>query len=87
MPKGVLKRINQFCSGFLWKGKEQSARGACVSWDEICYPKSEGGGLGIRELCSWNQACVMQSIWALIVKSGSIWIAWVQEYVLKGKSF
>ena len=23
----------------------------------------------------------------LIVKSDSIWIAWVQEYVLKGKSF
>ena len=61
LPKGVLKRINQLCSGFIWKGKEQSARGARVSWDEICYPKSEGG-LGIKKLSSWNQACVMQSI-------------------------
>ena len=43
LPKGVLKRIMQLCSSFLWKGKDQSARGARVSWDCICYPKSEGG--------------------------------------------
>ena len=28
----------------------------------------------------------MQNIWAIITKSGSLWIAWIQEYVLKGKS-
>ena len=32
LPKGVLKRIMQLCSGFLWKGKEQLARRARVSW-------------------------------------------------------
>ena len=58
----------QLCSGFLWKGKEQLARGAQVSWDYICYPKSEGD-LGLNDLVSWNQPCVLQNIWAIITKS------------------
>ena len=36
---------------------------------------------------SWNQACVLQNIWAIITKSGSLWIAWIHECVLKGMSF
>ena len=75
----------QLCLGFIWKGKVESSRGARVSWDTICYPKSEGG-LGLKNLKSWNQACVLQSIWAVIAKSGSIWIVWIQEYILKGRS-
>ena len=86
LPKGILKRIMQLCSGFLWKGKEQLAKGARVSWDCICSPKSEGS-LGLKDSVSWNQACVLQNIWAIITKSGSLWIAWIHEYVLKGMSF
>ena len=86
LPKGVLKKINQLCLDFFWKRREQPAKGARISWDTICYPKSEGG-LGLKELVSWNKACRLQSIWAIITKSGSLWIAWIQEYVLKGKSF
>ena len=82
----MLKKVNQLCAGFLWKGKESTARGVRVKWQEICYPRSEGG-LGLKDIYSWNQACIMQNIWALITKAGSIWIAWIQAYVLKGKDF
>ena len=75
----------QLCSRFLWKWKVESSRGAQVSWDTIYYPKSEGG-LGLKNLTSWNQACVLQNIWAVIAKSGFIWIVWIQEYILKGRS-
>ena len=51
----------------------------------ICYPKLEGG-LGLKDIHSWNRACVMQNIWAIIVNSGSLWIAWIREYVLNGRS-
>ena len=80
-----MRRINQLCARFLWHGKEQSAKGARVSWKEICFPKSEGG-LGIKDIESWNNACILQNIWAIISKAGSIWIAWLNEYVLKGRS-
>ena len=29
----------------------------------------------------------MQHIWNLLTQAGSLWIAWIQEYVLKGRSF
>ena len=50
----------------------------------MCLPKSESG-LGLKKLVSWNQACIIQNIWAIIVRAGSPWIAWIQEYVLKGR--
>ena len=31
LPKGMLNMINQLCAGFLWHGKEQTAKGARVS--------------------------------------------------------
>ena len=70
---------------FLWKGREQTAKGAKVSWENICFPKSEGG-LGLKDLITWNQACVLQNIWAIIANSGSLWIAWINQYVLRGRS-
>ena len=86
LPKGVLKRICQLCAGYLWQGKESTAKGARVSWKTICYPKSEGG-LGIKDLDSWNKACIIQNIWAIITQSGSLWITWIQAYVLREGAF
>ena len=57
-----------------------------MSWASICLPKSERG-LGVKDISSWNKACIMQNIWAIISKAESIWIAWINEYVLKGRSF
>ena len=31
LPKGVLNKITKLCARFLWKGKEQAAKGARVS--------------------------------------------------------
>ena len=85
LSKGVIKRINQLCSRFFWKGNDSSSRGARISWQTICTPKSEGG-LGLKDLKSWNHACVLQNIWAIMAKAGSLWIAWIHAYVLKGRS-
>jgi hypothetical protein len=30
---------------------------------------------------------MMKHIWNLFVKAGSLWVAWVNEYILKGRSF
>ena len=55
-----------------------------MSWKEICFPKSEGG-LGIKDIESWNNACILQNIWAIISKAGSIWIAWLNECLERKK--
>ena len=86
LPKGVIKKVNQICASFFWKGSDKSAYGARVSWNDICHPKAEGG-LGLKDSMSWNIACVLQNIWAIMAKTGSLWIAWLEAYMLKGRSF
>ncbi|XP_039045800.1 uncharacterized protein LOC120185726 [Hibiscus syriacus] len=61
LPHSVLKKIEQLCSRFFWKGTDKAGTGARVSWKNICHLKSEG--------------------------EGSIWVAWLQNYVFKKKDF
>ena len=85
LSQSVLKRVNKLCSQFFWKGNSGSAKGARVSWKFICHSKAEGG-LGFKDTLSWNQACNIQHIWEMFTKAGSLWIAWIETYVLKGRS-
>ena len=86
LPKGVLKRINQLCAAFYWNGNDTAAKGARVRWNDVCRPKNEGG-LGLKDIISWNVACILHNIWLLITKAGSLWVAWIEAYILKGRSF
>jgi hypothetical protein len=43
-------------------------------------------GLGIKNLEVWNNASILQHIWDLFTKAGSLWVAWIDENRLKGKS-
>lgn len=87
LPKKVIKAVERKCKCFLWKNAVHGAcSGAKVHWDTVCLPKAEGG-LGVRELEAWNNACCLKIIWLLLCNAGSLWIAWLNEYVLKGRSF
>jgi hypothetical protein len=68
----------------LWGGKDTKSH-VKVSWDKLCNPKREGG-LGIKNLEVWNNASILQHIWTLFTKVGSLWVAWIEENRLKGKS-
>ena len=57
-----------------------------MSWNTVCLPKAEGG-LGVKDMLSWNRACVLKNIWSIITQAGSLWIAWVNAYILRGRSF
>jgi hypothetical protein len=49
-----------------------------------CVPKKEGG-LAIKRLDV--KASMMIYIWNLFARAGSLWVAWVEEVWLKGRSF
>jgi hypothetical protein len=77
LPKKVVKLIEQKLNRFLW-GEKDSRANAKLAWDKICIPKKEGG-LGIKKLDIWNQACMLHHIWTLFARSGSLWVAWVEK--------
>ncbi|XP_039001543.1 uncharacterized protein LOC120127787 [Hibiscus syriacus] len=59
LPKGVIRYIEKLCLRFFWKGIDTLARGARVSWNQVCTLKSEGG-LRLRKLADWSKAyCLM----------------------------
>lgn len=83
LPKACIKRINSMCSVFLWKGDVESRNTARVSWETVVLPKKQGG-LGIKDLLTWNKACTIRLLWLMFFRSGSLWVAWFRDVVLKG---
>lgn len=71
------------CSFFLWKGSLEGHHSAKVSWGTITLTK-EQGGLGIKDLATWNKACSMRLLWLLFFREDSVWASWFKEVILKG---
>lgn len=77
-----LKKIESMCSAFLWSGSPNDSSKSKVAWEDVCKPKDEGG-LGIRKL----RVFYLHLIWRLFSSSGSLWVAWINIYLLKQVSF
>lgn len=86
LPKKVIKDVERTCNSFLWNGSVGSVVGAKVGWKAICSPKCEGG-LGLRNIEDWNKAYLTRIIWFLFAWKNTLWIAWVNHNLLKGRSF
>ena len=72
---------------FLWTSPELSHRGANVSLEDLSYPTKEGG-LGIKNLETWNKAIMAKYIWNLCqVDYSSLWVDWVHLHLIRGHSF
>ena len=76
--------LNQLCCNFFWKGNSNAGRGAKVRWQDVCLPKVERG-LRLKDILSWNRACMIQHIWQIFAKAETIWIAWIYAYMFKGE--
>ena len=69
----------------LWKGVDGNCKGVKVAWADICLPKNEGG-LGIKDLISWNKALMIRHLWNLVHGSNNLWSTWIKTHHLKDKS-
>ncbi|GAB2297215.1 hypothetical protein Dimus_038459 [Dionaea muscipula] len=85
IPKTVLQEIEGICRAFFWSGTALNRKKALVAWDDICYPKLQGG-LGIKHLGDWNQAILCKLLWDIDRKKDRVWIRWVAIYYLDGAS-
>ncbi|XP_059458288.1 uncharacterized mitochondrial protein AtMg00310-like [Corylus avellana] len=59
---------------------------AKIAYDDRSVLKDEGG-LGLRKLVDWNKATILRHLLSLFARSGSLWVAWVDSNLLKGRSF
>lgn len=85
LPRGCIKAIESLCSRFLWNGNITSKAKAKISWKSVCLPLSEGG-LGLRDLSTWNETLALKLIWLLHCENKSLWASWTKRNRLKGAS-
>ncbi|XP_039001981.1 uncharacterized protein LOC120128362 [Hibiscus syriacus] len=83
IPLVTRKLIEKDCQALI---DNKSAAGARVSWDNICVSKSEGG-LGLKNIKTWNKACLITLIRKILAGNGSLWVAWLKAYVFKEQDF
>ncbi|KAL4588964.1 hypothetical protein LXL04_001865 [Taraxacum kok-saghyz] len=86
LPKTVIKDIEKIFKGFLWTGGDLKKGKAKVDWKMVCRPTEEGG-LGIRDLQTWNEALLTRQIWRLFTVKDSLWVDWVKCHHLLKHSF
>ena len=86
LPKGCLDTIESMCSAFLWSGSPTQTHKAKVAWEDLCCPKEEGG-LGIRKLRDSSKVFALSLIWRIFSNSSSLWVSWIQHYLLRQNSF
>ncbi|VFQ67774.1 unnamed protein product [Cuscuta campestris] len=78
VQKYILDRITSLCRNFLWGSKL-----AKVAWVDICKPKTEGG-LGLKDITSWNNTLLCKLLWNLAAKKDSLWVKWVHNIYIQG---
>eukprot|EP00253_Pinus_taeda_P007705 PITA_07705 len=71
IPKGILYKIKQICSRFLWSGAKEDSVLPWVAWDKIARPK-DWGGWGVKNLFDFSQSLAAKSGWK-IINSENLW--------------
>lgn len=75
----IIDRINSIIRRFLLGGKMRP-----VAWSKVCLQRCEGG-LGLRDLSTWNKALLAKVFWSIHSKSDSLWIRWIHAKYLRGE--
>lgn len=83
LPKACIDKINSMCNQFLWKGNLEGYHSTRVSWDTVTLTTAQGG-LGIKDLLTWNKACCLRLIRMIFFRENLVWAAWFKEVILKG---
>lgn len=71
IPRGIIHKIRQICSRFLWSGSKENSVLPWVAWDKIARPK-EWGGWGIKQLVDFCQSLAAKSGWRIVV-ADNLW--------------
>ncbi|XP_014630645.2 uncharacterized protein LOC114410772 [Glycine soja] len=72
IPKKVNDKLVCLQCRFLWGGGSDTNKIGWIKWDTVCLPK-EKGGLGIKDISTFNMAMLGKWRWNLFHDEGQLW--------------
>ncbi|KAJ9536687.1 hypothetical protein OSB04_un000160 [Centaurea solstitialis] len=77
-PSSVIHELESTMRAFLW-AQGEAVQGKCrIAWNVVCRSK-ECGGLGVRNLNTWNRALIAKNIWDILIVRPTLWVAWLRS--------
>ncbi|XP_019103699.1 uncharacterized mitochondrial protein AtMg00310-like [Beta vulgaris subsp. vulgaris] len=71
IPVGILKEMEWVCRAFYWGQRGNEKKVAWIPWEKLFVFKKEGG-LGIRNLQSFNVALLAKQAWRVMTNTSSL---------------
>lgn len=79
--KQCIQQIDRLCAVFLslnWRQRRTKYLGRIVS-----YRGMGGGGLGLKSIAGANKVSCLKLIWKLLSSPSSLWVTWVNSYLIR----
>jgi len=80
--QGMIREVEKLCRNYLWGADDTYKKVPFVARDDVCKPKKHGG-LGLKNMEAWNQACIAKLVWA-VAKKEILWVKWVHMRHIRG---
>jgi ribonuclease HI len=71
LPEGTIKDIERMMNSFWWGGGANNKGIRWLAWDRMTHPKSQGG-LGFRDLHTFNLAMIAKQGWNIMTNPHSL---------------
>ncbi|XP_028193184.1 uncharacterized protein LOC114378756 [Glycine soja] len=72
VPQSVVDKLVKIKCTFLWGGGSDQKKISWIRWEKVCLPK-ERGGLGIKDINTFNMDLLGKWKWHLLQNQGELW--------------